>query len=397
MEFTKRARSVAPSLTLALTAKTAELKEKGVPVITFGVGEPDFNTPQEIVNAGKTALDLGHTKYTAASGTPLLKKAICQKLLADNGLKYGEKQIVVSNGAKHSLYNCMQILVEEGDEVIIPSPYWLTYPELVRMCGGVCVYVQCLPQNGFIMNAQDLRKAITPKTKVLLLNSPNNPTGAVYSKEQLEEIVRVLKDYPDIWVVSDEIYEKLIYEGNKHYSVAQLGLYDRTIIVNGMSKAYAMTGWRIGYCACPDNKCASLMAGLQSHQTSNPNSSAQYASAAALSGKQGFIEDMRAVFDQRRLLMLEKLSSIKCIKAIHAKGAFYVMIDVSATFGKSVEGKIIDSANTFSALLLEHFYVVTIPCEDFGAPRFVRLSYATNKENITEGLDRLSKFIDKIK
>lgn len=396
MEFTKRARSVSPSLTLALTAKTAELKEKGVPVITFGVGEPDFNTPQSIVEAGKKALDLGHTKYTAASGTPLLKKAICQKLLKDNGLTYGEKQIVVSNGAKHSLYNCMQILVEEGDEVIIPAPYWLTYPELVAMCGGKCVFVNCSPQSGFIMKAEDLRKAITPKTKVLLLNSPNNPTGAVYRKEQLEEIVAVLKDYPDIWVISDEIYEKLVYEGNRHYSVAQLGLYDRTIIVNGMSKAYAMTGWRIGYCACPDNKSASLMAGLQSHQTSNPNSSAQYASAAALSGEQGFINDMRDVFDQRRQLMLEKLSSIKHIKAVKPKGAFYVMIDVSDTFGKSVDGKKIEGAVSFANLLLEQFYVVTIPCDDFGAPNFLRLSYATNKENITEGLERLAKFINKI-
>ncbi|MEG1528066.1 MAG: pyridoxal phosphate-dependent aminotransferase [Clostridia bacterium] len=396
--FSKRCLAVSPSLTLAITAKSNELKAKGVNVISFGVGEPDFNTPKHIVEAGKEALDKGMTKYTASSGTPVLRQAVCDKFKRDNDLVYDKTQIVVSNGAKQSLFNALQVLVDEGDEVIILAPYWLTYPELVGICGGKSVVVNCLAENEFIVNPSDLEKAITSKTKALILNSPSNPTGAVYSREQLESIAAVLRRHPNIWVVADEIYEKLVYDGNKHVSIASLdGMYDRTIVINGMSKAYAMTGWRIGFAAAPTTRVAKLMDGLQSHESSNANTPSQYASQVALNSDESFLDEMRSTFLARRNRMLEKLSTIKGVKAIHAKGAFYIMVDVSSFFGKSYNGVVIDGANKLASLIIDNVSVAVIPCEGFGAPNFIRLSYATNIEKINEGLDRIKDFLAEVK
>ncbi|HPG92145.1 MAG TPA: pyridoxal phosphate-dependent aminotransferase [Clostridia bacterium] len=396
--FSKRSTTVSPSLTLAITAKSNELISQGVDVVSFGVGEPDFNTPQYIIDGAKYALDHGMTKYTASSGTPTLKKTICEKLNRDNGLNYKPNQIVVSNGAKHSLFNALQVLVDEGDEVIILAPYWLTYPELVGICGGKTVVVECLPEDGFVVRPEILRQALNEKTKAIILNSPNNPTGAVYDKNDILAVVEVLKDFPDVWIIADEIYEKLIYDG-EHISIASISqqIYDRTIVINGMSKAYAMTGWRIGYAAAPTTQIAKLMDGLQSHETSNPNTIAQYAAQIALNGNGESIDAMKEEFSHRRDLMLALLADIDKITIVKPKGAFYVMVDVSALFDKTFRGEKILSANNFAKLLIESYFVAVIPCEGFGADKFIRLSYATSREKITEGLKRLNDFVKEIK
>ncbi len=396
--FSKRSLAVSPSLTLAITAKSNELKNQGVDVVSFGVGEPDFNTPGHIIDAAKYALDHGMTKYTASSGMPSLKKAVCEKLSRDNGLTYRPEQIVVSSGAKQSLFNAMQVLVDEGDEVILLSPYWLTYPELVKICGGKAVTVECPARDGFIVRPEALESAINPKTKVLMLNSPNNPTGAVYSLENLQAVAQVLQKHPDVWVIADEIYEKLIYDGLRHYSVAALSqdMYDRTIVVNGMSKAYAMTGWRIGYAAAPTAQVAKLMDGLQSHQTSNANTMAQYASQVALASGHESIDAMAAEFETRRNLMLGLLKNVPDITAVRANGAFYIMVEVSALFGKKLNGETVSTANNFAKMLIDNAQVAVIPCEGFGAKDFIRLSYATSRERIEEGIARINKFIAKL-
>lgn len=399
MNFSKRSLNVSPSLTLAITAKSNELKAQGVDVIAFGVGEPDFRTPSYIVTAAKDALDKGLTKYTASSGLPALKSAIAAKLLRDNDLSYEANQIVVSSGAKQSLFNAMQVLVDEGDEVIIPSPYWLTYPELVGICGGKSVVVPTYAKDCFVLQPQVLEKAITAKTKAVIINSPGNPTGAVYSLEQLTAIAEVLARHPNVWVIADEIYEKLVYENYRHYSIASVNkdMYDRTLVINGMSKAYAMTGWRIGYCAAPDARVAKLMDGLQSHETSNANTVAQYASIAALNGGKEELEEMRLTFWKRRDFMLKKLSEVNNLTAVKANGAFYIMVDVSQLFGKSYGNTVIDSANTLAKLLIEEEALAVIPCEAFGAGDFIRLSYATSIEKIDKGIDRLKHFIGQTK
>lgn len=397
--FSRRSTSVSPSLTLAITAKANELKAQGVDVVSLGVGEPDFNTPDYIIEAAEYALKKGMTKYTASSGMPSLKKTICRKLLNDNGLDYQPDQIVVSTGAKQSLFNAMQVLVDEGDEVVLLAPYWLTYPELIKICGGTAVVVSCLPENGFAPRPEDLEKALGPKTKALVLNSPNNPTGAVYSENDLMAIAKVLEEYPDVWVIADEIYEKLIYDGLKHRSVAALSkqMYDRTITINGMSKAYAMTGWRIGYAAAPTAKVAKLMDGLQSHETSNANTMAQYASEVGLSGGAASIEAMRAEFEKRRDLMLKLLGEVKGVKTVRAGGAFYIMVDISGLFEKSYGGEKIETANKFAKLLIDNASVAVIPCEGFGAEKFIRLSYAASRERIKEGIKRIGDFISTLK
>lgn len=399
MNFSKRSLNVSPSLTLAITAKSNELKAQGVDVITFGVGEPDFNTPSYIVAAAKVALDKGMTKYTASSGMPTLRQAICDKLLNDNNLTYAPNQIVVSSGAKQSLFNAMQVLVDEGDEVIIPAPYWLTYPELVGICGGKSVVVNTKASEGFILQPEALEAAITDKTRVLMLNSPSNPTGAVYSLEQLKAIAEVLSRHPNVMVIADEIYEKLVYDGYTHYSIASVSqdMYDRTMVVNGMSKAYAMTGWRIGYCAAPTARAAKLMDGLQSHETSNANTVAQYASITALCGGKEELEQMRLTFLERRDYMLERLAKLPNVTAVKANGAFYIMLDVSKLLGLSYKGKTIDCANTIAQMLIEDEALAVIPCEAFGASDFIRLSYATSIEKICKGIDRMEHILSQIK
>ncbi len=398
MSISKKVKGIAPSLTLEITAKAKKMKAEGVSVIGFGAGEPDFNTPEYIINSAKKALDIGFTKYTPAAGTVELKQAICDKFLKDNGLTYAQNQIVVSSGAKSSLYHAICAVVEEGDEVILPSPFWLTYPELIKLAGGECVLVKAEKENGYKMTAEQFEKAITPKTKCLILNTPNNPTGAVYSEEEIKAIAKVCEKY-GIYVISDEIYEKLVYGGEKHYSIAKCSDYmkEHTVIVNGMSKTYAMTGWRIGYIAAPAD-IAKAVSSMQSHTTSNACSISQYASTTALVDPEGekFIGEMQKVFDERRQFMVKTLQQMEGIVCIEPKGAFYVFVDVSSFYGKSFEGAKIEGSLTFADCALKKG-VALIPGIAFGDDNCIRLSYAISMDDIKEGLNRLNEFIKEIK
>lgn len=397
MKIAKRAASIKPSLTLEISAKAKKLREEGRDVVSFGAGEPDFNTPEYICEAAKQAIDGGKTKYTPASGTASLKAAICGKLKADNGLDYSPENIVISNGAKHSLYNAIAALVEDGDEVIIPAPYWLTYPELVRLAGGVPVFVDTKPENGFKITAEELRGAITPRTVALIFNNPNNPSGAVYSEDEVKAIAAVIEN-TSVTVISDEIYEMLDYTGIPTYSIAKYSeaLKAQTVVVNGVSKTYSMTGWRIGFVAC-EAKLAAAISGMQSHMTSNPNTIAQYAAEAAYSheGGKAFLEEMKKSFDYRRKLIMEKLDAIPELSYVTPQGAFYIMVNVSKLFGRSVGGTIIGSAIGFAHALLDEADVAVIPCEPFGAPDYVRLSYAVSDEDVRKGVDRIADFVAK--
>ncbi len=398
MSVSKKVKEIAPSLTLEITAKAKKMKAEGFSVIGFGAGEPDFNTPEYIINSAKKALDIGFTKYTPASGMAELKKAVCEKFEKDNNLKYEPAQIVVSSGAKSSLYHAICAIVDEGDEVVLPSPYWLTYPELIKLAGGVCVYVTAKKENGYKMTAEQFESAITDKTKCLILNTPNNPTGAVYTEEEIKEIAKVAEKH-GIYVISDEIYEKLVYDGEKHYSIAQWSEFmkEHTVIINGMSKTYAMTGWRIGYLAAPI-AIAKAISSMQSHTTSNACSIAQYASVAALADPKGeeFICQMQKVFDERRRLMVEILSDVKDIVCIEPKGAFYVFVNVKGLYGKSFDGITINDSLTFADCALKRG-VALIPGVAFGSDDCIRLSYAISIEDIKEGLSRLKAFIAELK
>ncbi len=395
MSLSKRALGVSPSLTLAISAKAKKMKADGLDVISFGAGEPDFDTPKYIIDAAKEALDKGMTRYTPASGTLELRKAICEKLAKENGVTYDVNQIVVSNGAKHSLSNAIRALIEEGDEVIIPAPFWLTYPELVKLSDGTPVIVNLLPENGFKLTPEQLRSVITPKTKAIILNNPSNPTGVVYSKEEIAALAKELENHKNVYVISDEIYEKLVY-GVETQSIAAYSeeMKERTVIVNGMSKAYAMTGWRIGYTAS-NAELAKAMGSIQSHSTSNPNSIAQYASVRALSDKQGeeFLANMNGVFCKRRDLMVELMEKVG-LPIIKPEGAFYVMVNVKSLFGKKYDGVAINSAFDVASVMLDKLYTAVIPCESFGANEFVRLSYATGENEIRKGLERFQKFVE---
>lgn len=396
MALAKRTSQISKSLTLAITSKANKMKEEGIDVVGFGAGEPDFNTPSFIIDAAKEALDKGFTKYTANSGTPALKKAICDKFLKDNNLNYAPNQIVVSNGAKHSLYNAMLAIIEQGDEVIIPAPFWLTYPELVKMCEGTPVIVDT-KDDKFKLTPKKLESAITPRTKAIIINSPCNPTGVVYSKEELWALAQVLEK-TDIYIISDEIYEKIIYNGAKHYSIAQYSekIYKQTIVINGASKTYSMTGWRIGYLAA-DAEIARAIDNIQSHCTSNANSIAQYATIAALNTHSSFLQEMVKTFDERRRIIVDFVNSTKDLSCPNPQGAFYVMINISSIFGKSIDGKVIDSALKAAELMLEYARIAVIPCESFGAPDYIRLSYAISKEDIQKGLKRLEEFLNTLR
>ena len=393
--LTRRVTSIAPSLTLAITAKANKLKADGVSIVGFGAGEPDFNTPDYIIEAAKYALDQGYTKYTPASGRLDLKKAICQKLEKENDLLYAPNQIIVSNGAKHSLFNTMLALVEEGDEVIIPAPYWLTYPELVKVAGGVPVYVETTEENAFKLTPEQLEGAITERTKALILNSPSNPTGSVYTRDELFALSEVLEKH-DVWVISDEIYEKLNYTGTPHVSIASLSerMYNRTVVINGHSKCFSMTGWRIGYAAAP-KPLADAMNALQSHATSNPNSIAQYAAMVALTDPRGkeFEKEMYAEFDARRKLMVETIAGIPGISCVEPSGAFYVLVNVGALYGKRYRGTRIGNALELADKLID-VGVAVIPGTAFGAPDHIRLSYAVSRRDIVEGLTRIRRFVE---
>jgi aspartate aminotransferase len=381
-------------MTLEITAKAKQLKAQGVDVIDFGVGEPDFDTSDYIKEAAIDAIKKGYTKYTPSSGISELKKAVCNKLLKDNSLKYQPEQIVISNGAKHSIYNALCAILNPGDEVIIPVPYWLSYPEMVRLAYGKPVFVKTKAENDFKITAEELKNAITSKTKALILNTPNNPTGSVYTKEELEELAKIIEE-ANIFVISDEIYEKLIYEGS-HISIASLNekIKELTILVNGMSKAYAMTGWRIGYTAS-SLEIAKVMSNIQSHTTSNPNSIAQYASVAALSGDETVIKRMAEEFNKRRIYMVERINKIKGLKSNKPQGAFYVMVNIDEYIGKEIKGKIIRGSIDFANALIEGANVAVVPALPFGMDNYIRISYATSIENIEKGLNRIEEFLNK--
>lgn len=398
MIISKKVGEIAPSLTLEITAKAKKMKADGISVVGFGAGEPDFNTPDYIIESAKKALDIGFTKYTPAAGMVELKDAICKKFLKDNGLKYDSNQIVISSGAKSSLYHAICAIVDEGDEVILPSPYWLTYPELIKLAGGKCVLVEAKKENGYKMNAKQFENAITDKTKALILNSPNNPTGAVYSEQEIKAIAKVAEE-KGIYVIADEIYEKLVYGENTHYSIASYSekMKELTIIINGMSKTYAMTGWRIGYLAAP-LAIAKAISSMQSHTTSNACSIAQYASVTALEDAEGdkFIEKMQKVFDERRKLMVEILGKIDGIECIEPQGAFYVFVNVGKLYGKTFNGEVINGSLKFADCALKKG-VALIPGVAFGNDECIRLSYAISNEDIVEGLKRLADFISELK
>ena len=393
MNLSRKCMAISASLTLEIDAKAKRMRAEGMDVVGFGAGEPDFDTPAFIKNAAKEALDQGVTKYTPASGTMDLKKAVCEKLLRDNGLSYEPAQIVISNGAKHSLHNSFAVLLNPGDEVIIPSPCWVSYPELVKINDGVPVYVPAGEENGFKPQVEDIRRAITPRTKAILLNSPSNPCGYVMTEEELRAIAQLAVEH-DLFVISDEIYEELVYDGEKHFSIASFGeeIKKRTIVVNGLSKAYSMTGWRIGYTASAP-EIAKAMGNLQSHMTSNPNSIAQYASAAALRGPKEEMHAMVREFDRRRKYMVERINAIPGISCITPKGAFYAFMRVSGLYGKQYKGKVIHNSLELCSAVLEGVQVALVPGVAFEADDFCRLSYATSMENIVKGLDRLEAFV----
>ncbi len=393
MEISNKCRAITPSMTLEMDAKAKKMKAEGIDVIGFGAGEPDFDTPSFIKEAAKEALDKGLTKYTPASGTIELRKAICAKFERRNGLHYTPEQIVVSNGAKHSLFNAFAAILNDGDEVILPSPYWVTYPELIRYHGGVPVYVETTAENGFCPQLSDIEKALSSKTKAILVNSPCNPTGAVYGAALLEGIAK-LAQQADCYVISDEIYEELIYDGETHVSIASFGpeIQERTILVNGLSKVYAMTGWRIGYTAS-NLAVAKAMGSLQSHATSNPNSIAMYASVAAMNGPRDEIDVMRSAFDRRRKYMLDRIAAIDGLSAPTPRGAFYVALNISKLIGKTYRGKAIRNSLDFADLLLEGANVAVVPGAAFGDDGFCRLSYAMSDKDIEIGLDRIAAFV----
>ncbi|MEK6265123.1 MAG: pyridoxal phosphate-dependent aminotransferase [Clostridium sp.] len=396
MMLSKKAKGISKSLTLDITAKAKKMRADGIDVIGFGAGEPDFNTPQNIADAAIKAIQDGMTKYTATSGIIELKKAIIQKFKLENKLSYEPAQIIVSTGAKQCLANVFEAILNPGDEVLIGIPYWVSYPELVKLADGKPIYIETEESNKFKLTIENLSKAITSKSKALVLNSPNNPTGTVYTKAELIEIADFAK-VNDLIIISDEIYEKLLYGTNKHISIASLSedAYGRTIVINGVSKAYAMTGWRIGY-AAGSTEIISLMTNIQSHTTSNPTSIAQYASVEALNGKQ---EDMKKMIEQFRLrrdYMVETINSINNLSCISPEGAFYVMVNISNVLNKSVNGKVISNSIQFSDLLLEVEKVAVIPGIAFGVDNFIRISYATSMENIINGLNRIERFVSDI-
>ena len=383
MEISERAAQLTPSLTLSIDSKAKAMKAEGIDVCGFGAGEPDFDTPEHIKRAAIEALEAGFTKYTPNAGIPELRQAISDKFAADNGLNYRAGQIVVSNGAKHACYNAILATCQPGDEVVIPAPYWVSYPDMVRLVGAEPVIVPTSERNAWKMRPEDFENAMTPRTKMLIMNSPGNPTGSVYTREELEAIVNVAAE-EDIYVLSDEIYEKLVYDDAKHVSIASLSkeAYDLTITVNGFSKSYAMTGWRLGYLAAPDAVVRAVDS-IQSHTSSNPSSFSQYGALAALKGDQQPLSDMREEFDMRRNYMFDRLSKINNITAVKPQGAFYILVNIS---------QLGLTSQNFADRLLSKANVAVVPGAAFGDDRTVRFSYATSLDVIKKGLDRFQDF-----
>nr|WP_309100713.1 pyridoxal phosphate-dependent aminotransferase [Fredinandcohnia onubensis] len=390
MKLANRVAALTPSSTLAITAKAKELKAAGHDVIGLGAGEPDFNTPNHIIEAAIKAMKEGHTKYTPSAGLPSLKQAICNKLLKDQQLEYKPNEVIVGTGAKFVLYALFQVLLNKDDEVIIPTPYWVSYPEQVKLAEGVPVYVEGKEENNFKVTVEQLEAAITDKTVALVLNSPSNPTGMLYSKEELKAIGELCVKH-NILIVSDEIYEKLVYFGATHYSIAQVSeeVKAKTVLINGLSKSHSMTGWRIGYAAGPVDIIKS-MTDLSSHSVSNPTSIAQYASIAAYEGPQEPVETMRQAFEQRLDVIYDKLVSIPGISCKKPQGAFYLFPNAK----KCAELIGYDNVDDFAKALLEEALVAVVPGSGFGAPNNIRLSYATSLEQLEKAIDRIRKFVE---
>ncbi|MCX6707898.1 MAG: pyridoxal phosphate-dependent aminotransferase [Candidatus Woesearchaeota archaeon] len=387
--ISKRAAGIAPSVTLAITAKAKQMKADGIDVIGFGAGEPDFDTPDHIKDAAIKAIKDGFTKYTPSGGIPELKKAVCDKFKRENHIDYKLNEVLISCGGKHTLYNIMEVLLDHGQEAILPAPFWVTYEEQIKMAGAKPVIIDTA-KTGLKLTAAAVEKAVTSKTKLLILTSPSNPTGMIIDEKELRKVAELAVKH-NFYVISDEVYEFLIYDGKKHISIASLdseikGIKDLTITVNAVSKTYSMTGWRIGYCGGPA-EIIKAMDNLQSHSTSNPCSISQKAALAALTSPNDFLKDWKKAFDERRKYMVERLNKMKCIKCIMPEGAFYAFPDVSRTGMKSME---------FTERLLDEAKVAVVPGKDFGADNNVRLSYACSMENIKKGLDRIEEFCNKL-
>ena len=392
LRISNKAKTISPSPTLAIDSKFKQMKQQGVPVVGFGAGEPDFNTPDNIKTAGIKAIENNITRYTPASGTVDLKKAICDKVKKDTGLDYDISNVIVSNGGKHALTNIFMAILNPGDEVVIPTPYWVSYPEMVKMADGTPVFLETTEENNFKFNVEQLKAVVTDKTRALVLNTPSNPTGMVYTREELQAIADFAVE-KEIFVVFDEIYEKLVYEG-EHVNIATLGdaIKELTIIVSGMAKTYAMTGWRIGYTVA-DSRIVKAMSNMQSHATSNPNSIAQAASVEALNGDQSIIDTMKAEYVKRRDYMVERINSIDGLSCKKPNGAFYIFMNVKDVLGKEHYGKMINTASELCDDILDRALVAMVPSEGFGIDGYVRLSYATSMEVITAGLDRIEQYL----
>lgn len=392
-ELSHIAQNVQASTTLAIDAMFKQMKADGIDVIGFGAGEPDFSTPDNIKSAAVKAIEENQTKYTPAAGIMELRKAVCNRLKEDCGLDYKPTQIVVASGAKHSVFVALQVLVNPGDEVILPAPFWVSYYELIKMAGGVPVIVNATEEEGFKMTAEKFAAAITPKTKAVILNNPSNPTGMMYTKTELEALAKLCVEN-DIYVIADEIYYGLVYDGREFTSFASLSdeIKELTIIVNGVSKSYAMTGWRIGYTASND-QIAKVMANYLSHSTSAPSSVSQWAAVAALEGPQEGIRAMRDEFEARRNYIVERMNGINGVSCLNPEGAFYVMMNIEGLIGRTFGEITIHDSDDFAKAFLEQGLVAVVPCSGFGSPNFVRWSYATSLDNIKEGLDRLEKFL----
>ncbi len=389
IEISRRVLSVAPSVTLAIAAKAAEMQAAGLKVVSLSAGEPDCDTPEFIKEAAITALRKGQTKYTPVTGTLELRKAIAAKLQRDQNLTFPPSQIIVSTGAKHSIFNILFALLNESDEVLIPSPFWLSYPEMVTVLGGKSIFLETNEATDFKLTPSILKKGLNAKTKVLILNSPSNPTGAVYSREEFQSLIVVLKEFPRVVILSDEIYEKLIFGGSKHYSIASLdsAIAARTVIVNGMSKAYAMTGWRLGYAACPNAELATAAGSIQSHSTSNATSFAQAGGVAALQNGEEDAKRLCQVFEKRRDLFYKNISGIPQLKPFKPQGAFYLFVNIAQTGIDSV---------TLSRRLLEEALVAVVPGKPFGSDAHIRMSFATSDANLEEAFQRLQSWFSKL-
>ena len=392
-ELAQTASAVQASSTMAMDALAKQMKADGVDVLGFGAGEPDFNTPDHIKAAADRAIADNVTRYTPATGTMELKQAVCRRMREDCGIDYAPSQVVVTGGAKHCVYLALRALIDPGDEVILPAPYWVSYLELIKMVGGKPVIATAGEKDSFKITAEQLAAAITPNTKVLIMNNPNNPTGMVYSREELEAIARVCVE-KDIYVISDEVYYSLLYDGLRFTSIAALGdgIRERTVLINGISKSYAMTGWRIGYLLA-DEKIARVISNFVSHSTGSPCSVSQAAAIAALDGPQSCVEEMRGAFEERRDYIVQRINQIDGVNCIKPEGAFYVMMNIERLIGTTIHGELIRTSDDFCTAFLKHGLVATVPGSGFGAPGFVRWAYAASMDNIKKGLDRLEAFL----